>query len=201
VSAAVADLPFDTVQLRAWLERLQAGDGAARDELLRAAGARLERLARSMLRRFPNVRPVQDTLDVLQGASLRLLRTLERTCPASTRDFLNLAANHIRCELLDLARRAAVRPAVPLGDGDARLADPGSAAGAVADLERWGVLHEEAARLPAEEGEVFGLIFYQGWTHAQVAAVLGIGERTARRRWQAAGLRLAERLGGRLPDE
>jgi RNA polymerase sigma factor (sigma-70 family) len=194
----MSDLPFDTVQLRAWLDRLQSGDPTARDELLRAAGARLEVLARSMLRRFPNVRPVQDTLDVLQGASLRLLRALEQTRPASTADLVNLAANRIRSELLDLARRAAARPVLPLGDGAARLADPGVTAEALADLERWSALHEEAERLPAQEREVFGLIFYQGCTHAQAAELLGLGERV-RRRWQAAGLRLAERLGGRLP--
>jgi DNA-directed RNA polymerase specialized sigma24 family protein len=37
---------------------------------------------------------------------------------------------------------------------------------------------------------VVGLIFYQGWTQAQVAEVLGVNVRTVRRRWEAALVRL-----------
>jgi DNA-directed RNA polymerase specialized sigma24 family protein len=47
-------------------------------------------------------------------------------------------------------------------------------------------------QLPDEDREVVGLIFYHGWTQVQAAAFLGIGERTVRRRWQAAMARLHE---------
>ena len=51
------DDPFlRTTQLHDWLDRFQAGDRAAADELLRATGTRLERLARRMLKGFPNVK-------------------------------------------------------------------------------------------------------------------------------------------------
>jgi hypothetical protein len=50
------DPSFDTVQLHGYLERLRAGDRAATDAFLRRLCGRLERLARSMLRGFPNVR-------------------------------------------------------------------------------------------------------------------------------------------------
>jgi DNA-directed RNA polymerase specialized sigma24 family protein len=93
-----------TTQLHDWLERMRAGDLAARDELLRGLGARLERLARKMLRRFPGVQRWVETEDVLQNALLRLLRALEQVQPGSMREFFGLAAEQMRRELLDLAR-------------------------------------------------------------------------------------------------
>src|SRR2546430_13327611 len=115
---------FDTPHLRHGLGRVRAGDAAARDELLRACWGRLERLARKMLVRFPDVRRVTETGDVLQSALIRLLRALEKLDVPSTRDFFGLAAEQMRRELLDLARRhygphgdAAHDPG-PLGPGD-----------------------------------------------------------------------------------
>jgi hypothetical protein len=40
---SMPDEAVNTVQLHLWVDRLRAGDRAARDELLRAAGNRLER--------------------------------------------------------------------------------------------------------------------------------------------------------------
>jgi DNA-directed RNA polymerase specialized sigma24 family protein len=95
---------FDTVQLHRYLDHFRAGDSEATDAFLRRICGRLERLARSMLRDFPNVRRWADTDDVLQGALMRLLHTLRATQPQDMRHFANLAAMHIRRELLDLAR-------------------------------------------------------------------------------------------------
>jgi hypothetical protein len=55
----------NTVQLQRRRERLRAGDASARDELLRAVGARVEQLAHRMLRRFPNVQRWAQTNDGL----------------------------------------------------------------------------------------------------------------------------------------
>jgi RNA polymerase sigma-70 factor (ECF subfamily) len=86
---------------------MHAGDASAEEELLRAAGDRLERLAKRMLRSFAKVRRCADTSDVFQEAVMRLLRSLRQfdRAPTSVRDFLGLAAIHIRRELLNLARR------------------------------------------------------------------------------------------------
>jgi DNA-directed RNA polymerase specialized sigma24 family protein len=54
-------------------------------------------------------------------------------------------------------------------------------------------------RLPAEEREVFGLLFYHGWTQPQAAEVFGVSERTVNRRWLEAQVTLGRLLGGRLP--
>jgi RNA polymerase sigma-70 factor (ECF subfamily) len=196
---------FDTVQLHDYLDRLRAGDRAAADAFLRRVGGRLERLAHAMLRGFPAVRRWADTGDVLQTALVRLLRTLEALRPQDTRHFANLAALHIRRELLDLARH--FRPRLdppgaaadgPEGPGAAEPADP--AGGAAADLDLWSAFHEQVDRLPAEEREVVGLTFYHGWTQVQIADLFGVDERTVRRRLRAASRRLTVALGGRHPQ-
>lgn len=186
---------FRTPQLHEWVQRMRQGDRAARDELLRGVCGRLERLARKMLRKFPNVRRWADTDDVLQNATLRLLRTLEQVQPASVRDFFGLAAVHLRRELLDLARHffgpygiaANQADHPPRADTPDRADDP-------RDMEQWYAFHEEVERLPEEEREVVSLIFYHGWTRAEVAEVLGVNEKTVRRRWKSALARLHEAL-------
>jgi RNA polymerase sigma-70 factor (ECF subfamily) len=187
----------NTTQLHRWLERVRAGDASARNELLRAVGARLERLVHKMLRRFPNVRRWADTQDVLQNSLLRLLHALERIEPPSMRDFYNLAACLIRAELVDLARhfaRANRHEAAPAGlsaPGAGGLEpEPPAPTEDARELERWAQFHEACAELPAEEREVVGLIFYHGWTHAEAAELVGVSARTVQRRWRSALVQL-----------
>ena len=201
----VADPSLHTAHLHDWFRRMRAGDRAASEELLRAAGGRLERLARRMPRAFPNVRRLADTGDVYQEAVVRLLHSLGRLDPppAGVRDFLGLAAAHIRRELLDLARRCGTarrRGDEPSGAGgtgaDLDPAAPGDDPG---ELERWRRFHEEVEKLPAEVREVVCLRFYHGWDEPDIAELFGVSERTERRRWAAGCARLSDTLGGDLP--
>jgi RNA polymerase sigma-70 factor (ECF subfamily) len=194
------DSSFATVHLHAYLERFRAGDRATADALLRRVGGRLERPARSMLRGFPGVRRWADTGDVLQGALVRLLHTLHATQPQSTRHFANLAALHIRRELLDLARHYRHRLDPPRGAGEPTSDLAESNAAAADELELWSAFHEQVEQLPAEEREVVGLTFYHGWTQVQIAELFEVDERTVRRRWRSAVLKLNQALGGRLPQ-
>jgi RNA polymerase sigma factor (sigma-70 family) len=191
-------------QLQGWLQRIQAGDRSARDELFRAISGRLEYLARKMLRRFPTVRRQTDTADVLQSSMVRLLRTLEKVKPVSPRHLMNLAAVQIRRELIDLARRVGSRPhfvdSPPEEDSGLLAPEPPALADAPEDLDRWSAFHKRVEALPAEEREVVSLIFYHGWSHAEVAELFHISERTARRRWEAARLKLHDLLGDEKPE-
>jgi len=194
-----------TVQLNDWLERWRAGDLRARDELVQAALPRLELLARKMLRGFPNVRPLNDTQDVVQNAAVRLLRSLRQVNPppATTREFFGLAAVEIRRELLDLARSS---QAARRGDeGRARNVSAGKGLAddrdLPEDLERWEAFHEAVARLPVAEREVIGLAFYHGWTQARIAELFQVSERTVARYWHRACLQLQNMLDGNLPGQ
>jgi RNA polymerase sigma-70 factor (ECF subfamily) len=200
----VPDSSLHTTQLRRWAERIRAGDRSAGEEMLRAVHARLERLARKMLRRFPAVGRWEETGDLLQNATLRLLRALEEVKPSSVRDFFGLAAEQMRRELLDLARRYHCRriagpshAAVRRGsDADVTAPEPAAPADDPDDLEKWTAFHEAVERLPVEQREVVGLIYYHGWTQAEAAEHLGLSKRTVQRHWTAALLALAELLQG-----
>src|SRR5262249_48881851 len=154
----------------------------------------LEELARKMFRRYPNVRIWTDLEDVLQEATLRLIRSLDQMeIPASTREFYGLAALQIRRELIDLARhhasskgqRAVLQSCLrdpedtPTIDGVAESEDP-------AELERWVMFHRLVEELPLEERETVGLLYYHGWKQADVAELFTVSERTVRRRWDSA---------------
>jgi RNA polymerase sigma factor (sigma-70 family) len=194
---------FNSVMLQECLDRWQAGDRAAADDLLRAAGVRLEKLARRMCRSFPNVRGWAETGDVLQGSMIRLLRTLQNMRPATTRDFFNLAAVHIRRELLDLARHFRRKAWVPLELPSPSAEQARERADIPApppdDLDVWARFHEAVDQLPVEEREVVGLVFYHGWTQVRIGELFGVDERTIRRRWASACERLRRLVGGHLP--
>jgi RNA polymerase sigma-70 factor (ECF subfamily) len=200
----MAEGSVHTTQLRGWLDRMQAGDRAARDELFRAVGGRLERLARQMFKDYPSVQRWAEVDDVLQNAVLRLLRALEAVRPTSTRDFFNLAAVQVRRELVDqarhfAARRERLRDDAPGAGPPSAVVDPADRADLSGDLERWCAFHEAVERLPVEEREVVGLVFYHGWTQADVADLFDVSERTVRRWWCSALVRLHDELGGDLP--
>ena len=192
-------------EARELLDRLRAGDGSARDQLIALAQARFMALARTMLRRYPHVRRWEQTDDLLQAALVRLHRSLAEVSPESVRHFDNLAAAQIRRELIDLARRHHGPEGIGANhhtDG----ADPGSRLARVADpsgrpdsLEGWAAFHEAVDRLPEEERQIMDLLWYRGLTHAQAAAALGVTTKTVQRRWASTRLMLRDALGGDGP--
>ncbi|HEX4590960.1 MAG TPA: sigma-70 family RNA polymerase sigma factor, partial [Gemmataceae bacterium] len=184
----------------------RSGDEEAINDLLTAYWGRLERLARKMLGRFPDVRRVAETGDIVQGALVRLVRALGRLDVPSTRAFFGLAAEQMRRELVDLARHHFG----PHGDGahnagsihpedDAVPGHEPADPAVPADLERWHAFHEAVARLPADMREVVGLAFYHSWTQPQIAELFGVSVRTIHRRWRSACLALNKELGGDFP--
>jgi RNA polymerase sigma factor (sigma-70 family) len=193
----MADLILDSSFLNDRIDRLRSGDKGAADDLLRLVISHVEKLARGMLRTFPNVRRVADTDDVLQNSLLRLLRSLQRLKPKSIRNFFNLAAVQIRWELIDLARTCRVRPAIPFHSGweeDIAFTEPASNTD-TSDMDRWVLFHKAVDRLPSEEREVVGLTFYHGWTQRQIAELFNVDERTIRRKWASARSHLRTMIG------
>ena len=200
----------DPERLQVWLDRVQAGDVAARAELLGHACDRLRRLTRKMLKGYAGVRRWEQTDDVLQNALLRLWKALEAVTPRSVREFFGLATLQIRRELIDLARQyygpqGAGAHHASRGDGDGSESTPPG----VSDrpdtthepsrLAGWGEFHQQVEALPPEEREVFDLVWYQGVTQGKAAGLLGISEATLKRRWWSARRRLHEALQGELP--
>jgi RNA polymerase sigma-70 factor (ECF subfamily) len=196
-----------STQIQRCIDRLRAGDPRARDELLAHASARLTRLTRKMLRDFPGVHRWEETDDVLQNAVMRLCRALNTVQPDTVADFFRLAAVQIRRELIDLARRysgarglgAKLTSNSQAGKGRATRSDPPDTTHDPDRLARWTAFHREVEALPAEEREVFDLLWYHELPEAEAALVVGVAEITIKRRWRRARMRLVQALGDKLP--
>jgi RNA polymerase sigma-70 factor (ECF subfamily) len=199
-----------TGHLQNYLDRLRQGDSDAREALLANSRARLLLLTRKMLRLYPRVRRREESDDVVQNVLVRLDRMLDQVAIRSVRDYLRLAATNIRRELIDLARHYCG----PQGAGAHEVALPGPAGNTQdlaarnvgedtsnepARLAAWTELHQQIERLPDEECEVFDLLWYQGLSQTEAAALLAVSVKTVRLRWQSARLNLMKALGGELP--
>jgi RNA polymerase sigma factor (sigma-70 family) len=196
-----------TAQLQGCLDRLRQGEGTARDDLVRHACTRLERLTRKLLKSYPGVQRWAQTDDVLQNALIRLLAALQDVHPESVRDFYALSSLQIRRELLDLARHyfgprgMGANHASRLGDESSH--DPLAQMPERSSCARealWCELQEHIGTLASEEREIVNLLYYQELPQAEAAAVLNISLRTLQRRWQTIILKLHRRLGGKMPE-
>jgi RNA polymerase sigma-70 factor (ECF subfamily) len=129
----------------------------------------------------------------------------------TARDFFRLAALNIRRELLDLAKhyygprgQGAHHHTNPGGDSSGyhglNPADPADLSGEPSRLAAWSEFHQQIEALPEEEREVFDLLWYQGLSQAEASELLHVSERTIKRRWQTARLKLHEALQGEMPQ-
>jgi RNA polymerase sigma factor (sigma-70 family) len=198
-----------TVRIQNCIDRLRGGDLTARDEIIAHACQRMERLTRKMLRDYPRVRRWEETGDVLQNASMRLYRSLEQVTPQTAVEFFRLASLNIRRELLDMVkhyygpRGLGKNHATVAGHETSHSAPPGKlekadVSGEASRLAQWSEFHEQVEALPEEEREVVDLLWYQGLTQDEAAAILKVSDRTVKRRWQAARLKLHDALQGGL---
>lgn len=199
-----------TIQIQGCIDRLRDGDDKAREELIGLACNRMERLTRKMLRDYPRVHRWEQTGDVLQNASMRLYRSLEKVTPGTVVEFFRLASLNIRRELLDLVKHyygprgmgknhATVPGRDPAESGPAGHLEKSDVSGEPGRLALWGEFHEQVEKLPDDEREVVDLLWYQGLTQEEAAGILKVSDRTVKRRWQAARLKLHDALQGSLP--
>jgi RNA polymerase sigma-70 factor (ECF subfamily) len=178
-----------TTEYRDLIGRVASKDPAARNELLRRVAGNLERLTHKLLIGYPSVRRWCETGDVLQNASVRLLRSLEQISPADPRQFFGLAAEQIRRELIDLARHFNGPHGV--GKNHASRGGEEPVVAAPSDgMADWQEFHERIASLADVDREIFGLLYYQGLSQAEAAEVLGLSVGAVQQRWQRARLRL-----------
>jgi RNA polymerase sigma-70 factor (ECF subfamily) len=158
-----------------------------------------------MFQRFQRVGRWEEIDDVLQNAVLRLLQWKPAAPLANTADFFRMMTRIIRNELIDLARRyygpqglgtrhdTGTPP--PAGEAPPQALDVADSTNEPGRIVLWTEFHGCVEALPDEERDVFGLRWYVGLTHTEVAAALGVAEITVRRRWLRARLLLQKSLG------
>jgi RNA polymerase sigma-70 factor (ECF subfamily) len=197
--------------LQTWINRLKAGDRSARDELIRHASKQLRHLAGKMMQKYDRLRRWVDSDDILQNATLRLLRALDSVPVNTEQEFFSLAALQIRRELLDMCRHyfgpqgeAANHESVCLeesaGDDLRPGCEPVATNSDQAGQSFWTDFHKQAESMPVGERCVFELIWYHGLTQGEAAVILGLSPAKVKRLWVAARQHLKEALGERLPE-
>lgn len=179
---------------------------SARIALVSIATDRMRALAHRMLAGSARVRRWEETDDVVQGAMLRLHRALGSVVPNDAQHFLRLAALQVRRELIDLARRHGCpessaadhetnsMPSAPVGQQVDQAED--HAAEPADRLAEWTRFHELATELPAEQRELFDMVWYLGLSQDEIATLLGCSTRTVRRRWEETKRRFADAFRG-----
>lgn len=188
-SAAMTTPPGDVT---VWLQQWRAGDGAALDRLLPFVYADLRRIAATTLRTHPGHSTLQTTALVNDV----LLRLLGRA-PVEFHDtahLLNASARIMRQVLVDRARKSATDKR-----GGRWLREEFETALNVpipenTDLQALDAALDELAEADERMAKGVELRYFVGLEVAEIAAVLGITERTAYRDWATAREWLRTRL-------
>lgn len=177
------------------LQRAQAGDRSAFDALFEALYPDLRRIAHSRLSR--NVRDTMlDTTALVNECYMKLVQS-ERLQPSDRAHFLAYSARTMRSIIVDFARarlaerRGGDAPHVTL---QTDLVD-GMPHGEHEILRVHEAL-DEIARLDARLVQVVEMRYFGGLNDIEIAAALGVTDRTVRRDWEKARLLLAAALRG-----
>ena len=202
-----------TAQLQALLDKGAGGADSAYNVLLSQASDRLLRLTKKMLRAYPHLQRWEQSDDVFQSAAMRLYRSLAEVRPATVAAFWGLATMQIRRTLIDLARHHFG----PEGAAAHHHSDAGKVAASHVEqaahqlspsrecrpdsLHEWSEFHELVDRLPADERDIFHLVWYAGLPQKDIAELLHVSLPTVQRRWYAAQLRLFELMQGERPAD
>lgn len=198
-------MPTSPDNLAEALAALQRSDPNAKNLLIIACQARIERLARRMLRNHPECRDgCVDTLDVVQEASLSLVQALQTVQPESDSHLFHLAALKVRQRMIDLIRKlrgptstAALRATNVINHPGGDLIRSEQAIAPVTDpdlLEDWERFHQVVNNLPENLRTTFSMRYYLGATQKNVATTLGCDERTVRRHWKKAVEKIGQEL-------
>ena len=182
----------DDARVTALLQRWSEGDADALDRLLPHVYADLRRLAASLLRTHPGHATLQTTA-LVNDVLLRLLGK-PPTAFNDTAHLLNAAARMMRQARGDRARRAASDKhggGWNRADFDAALDVPIADGVDVQSLDR---ALDELAEVDERMAKGVELRWFVGLEVAEIAAVLGITERTAYRDWCTAREWLRTRL-------
>lgn len=192
--------------LRYWLDRHNAGDPAAMNELLRFSQDRVLEHIRARFQPTDRLRRFVDSQDVLVAVQVSLAQDFQAAPFNDLMHFLRMTGRLARNRMIDLVRKyfgqhGAGTHEVPGGpdgrskSGDHKQAEPPDRGRSPEEQALRTEVDEVIAGLPAEHRDLFDLLYYAGLSRADAAEALGFSLGTLDRRWVAAREALRERYG------
>lgn len=184
---------MDGANLTDLIHRAQTGDTGAVDDLFALVYPELRRQARTRLRRHQR-NTLLDTTELVHESYMRFVQA-GRLRLEDRAHFMGYAGKIMRSVIVDTVReslsqrRGGAQRDVTL---DSQI--PASGADASAQILEVHAALDALAQHDPRLVQVVELRYFAGMTDAQVAASLGIAERTVRRDWEKARLLLAESL-------
>jgi len=181
------------------LQRLQAGDGAASEQLFPLVYEELHRLAERYMNAQHSAHTLQPTA-LVHEAYVKLI-DVDPTRLNDRAHFFRLAASAMRSILVDHARarrrvkRGGDRLRVTL---DEPLVSSGAADG-LPDLLDLDAALQRLSEMDPQLGEIVEARFFGGLTVPETAALTGVSARTVERGWRVARAWLLQELGGATP--
>jgi len=174
------------------LDRIRQGDPGAAAELLPLVYEELRKLAAAKMAREAPGQTLQATA-LVHEAWLRLGGE-DQPAWQNRAHFLAAAAEAMRRILVESARR---KLRLKRGGGGERVELHESAIERPAEDEKILQVHEALEILSAEDPEkaqIVKLRFFVGLSHEEIAALLGVNEKTVRRHWEVAKVRLFQNI-------
>jgi RNA polymerase sigma factor (TIGR02999 family) len=174
----------DTTMISGLLDDLRKGDQEAFARLVPVVYAEMRRLAARYMRRERSGQSLQ-TSDLVHEAYLRLAGREEKNWQNQAH-FFAIAAHAMRCIIVDHAR---ARRAKKRGGSGDRLQIDGGAQLTASDPDNLILLDEALGRLDEidqRQSKIVELRYFAGMSVKEVAAVLGVSERTVLREWKIA---------------
>ncbi len=174
------------------LHAAQQGDPNAAEELLPLLYDELRKLAAQKMAREAPGQTLQPTA-LVHEAWLRLIGPENRGFQ-NRAHFFGAAAEAMRRILVENARR---KQRLKHGGGQERVEMDESAVEFPAETERILQVHEALETLAAEDpqkAEIVRLRFFVGLNYDEIAALLGVNEKTVRRHWELAKVRLFQSI-------
>jgi RNA polymerase sigma factor (TIGR02999 family) len=174
------------------LQAVERGDARAADELLPLVYEELRKLAAHKMANEASGHTLQPTA-LVHEAWLRLGADAQPNWQ-NRGHFFGAAAEAMRRILVESARR---KLRLKRGGKQERVELHESAIEAPGDDEKLVRVHEALEMLAAEDpqkAEIVKLRFFVGLDHHEIAALLGVNEKTVRRRWELAKVRLFQNI-------
>jgi len=181
-----------TSEITQVLQAINSGDGRASEELLPLVYNELRRLAAARMAEEAAGQTLQATA-LVHEAWLRLVGDVDRTWQ-NRAHFFGAAAEAMRRILVENARR---KSRLKHGGGQIRLDIEDLDLATATPDDKILLMDEALEQLQAEDMEKARIVvmkFFGGMTNQEVAASLGVTERTVERQWAYAKARLFQRI-------